>query len=657
MSVLHLDWETRSTVDLPNTGAYVYAQHPDTDIWCGAWAFDDEDPQIWAPGMPVPARIIEHVAAGGEIRAHNAAFERLIWQYIAGPRYGWPTPRLEQFVCSAAEAAAMSLPRNLDGLGKALGLTQQKDEEGYRLMLRMSRPRKIHPDGRIEWWDVPDRIARLHEYCEQDIVTERAAEKCLRRLTSREREIYLLDQRMNDRGVMIDRPLIVAAIDVAAEGVQRANGQLELVTGGAVDAVTNHGALRAWVREQGVETTSVAKARTAELLEGELPAAVREALTLRADAGRSSIAKLTPMLDHACGDDRMRGLLLYHGASTGRWTGRGPQPQNYPRGEVKDVELFIPAILARDYDAVDLIAHPIVVVSSLLRGMLRAAPGRDLIAGDFSAIEARVLNWLAGQEDVLDSFRAYDAGDKSQDPYKRMAVRMGRAARVEDVTKDGRQAGKAAELGCGFGMGWEKFIAAAWQVYQVRVNEAESKSAVAIYRETHPMVKEYWYELENAATHAVANPGVVNSVGPGRNVKLSARGAYLYLVLPSGRPLCYPAPKLVERETPWGTVKEQLEYSAVHPISKQWVRERTYGGKLTENVVQAVARDLMADALLRLEARGYPPILSVHDEGIAEVPQGVGSTEEYEAIMRELPDWAAGCPVAAEAWRGERYRK
>jgi DNA polymerase I - 3''-5'' exonuclease and polymerase domains len=337
------------------------------------------------------------------------------------------------------------------------------------------------------------------------------------------------------------------------------------------------------------------------------------------------------------------------------------QPQNFPRGEVKDIESFIEWVMTRQYDVIDLFAHPVVVILSMLRSMLTARLDHELIAGDFSAIEARVLNWLAGQEDVCEAFRQYDRAEKKDkpkwDPYRRMAVRMGRAPSPELVTYEGRQAGKAAELGCGFGMGGEKFVSAAWTVYQVRVTREEANEAVRIYRETHPRVKAMWYDTENACIRAVQRPGEVQVFGGRRNLKAVVAGAYLYIILPSGRPLMYAAPSIEPRMTPWGELKDSLHFWGVDPFSKQWTQLGAYGGLLVENIVQAVARDLIAEALLRLEAAGYLPVLSVHDEAVCEVPVGFGSVQDFERLMSEVPTWAEGCPVAAEAWRGFRYRK
>lgn len=655
--VLSIDFETRATVDLRKSGVYPYAMHPDTDIWVMAYAFDEEDVDVWHPGEPLPARVAAHVEAGGEIRAWNAQFEKVIWREIMVPRYNAPPVRPEQWVDTAAEAAAMALPRSLDQAANVLGIKQKKDSEGYGLMMRMTKPRRIDPDGTIIWWHDPARLERLDEYCRQDVRVERAAKKALRPLNPLERRIYLLDQAINDRGVHIDVPLVQAAIRIVDEGMARANITIDEITGGAVTTITNHNALAGWLTLEGVENEGVSKPALKELLESDLDPKIRKALELRAQAGRTSVAKLGSMLNVIAADWRARGLTLYHAASTGRWGGKLIQPQNFPRGEVKNVEEFIDMVQANAYDLIDQFAHPIVVVLSMLRAMLIAKPGYDLIAGDFSAVEARVVNWLAGQDDVLDLFRAYDAGDKTKDPYKVMAVKMGRAKTTADVTVQDRQAGKAAELGCGFGMGHDKFVTAAWDVYQVRVTLEEAKSAVDIYRKSHARVKQLWYDAENAAIEATQNPGRVVIFGGRKNLKAIVAGSYLYLVLPSGRALAYAAPRVQPGKTPWGEEKDQLTYMGVHPKTNQWVRMSTYGGHLTENLVQAVARDLLAEAMLRLEEAQYPIVLHAHDEAVAEVAKGIGSLKEYESIMAASPAWADGLPILVEGWRGERYRK
>jgi DNA polymerase len=694
VSILSGDFETRSTVELKSAGVYRYAEDPTTDIWCLAYAFDDEEPEIWTPptcdcrtlvppavcdecgiwnkGTPyvaagLPERVVEHIQAGGEFRAWNCAFERIMWNSIMVKRYGAPPLALEQCYCTAAEAAAMALPRALGNAADVLGVEQQKDDAGYRLMLRMARPRRVMPDGTIIWWDVPDKKQKLFSYCKQDVRTERSIYKVTRRLVPGEREKYMLDQRMNDRGIVLDRALVEAAKDIVDVGVTRANARLHDITQGDVAGVTKRDDLVEWLNTQGLVTESISKPALAALLErDDIAANVREVLELRANAGRSSVAKLDSMLEVVQADGVLRGLLLYHAASTGREGGRLVQPHNFPRGEVKDVELFIPAVLEGDYDYLDLFAPPIVIVLSMLRSMLVARPGHDLIAADYSAIEARVLDWLADQQDAVEAWRQYDAADKADkpkfDPYRVMAVRMGLATAPELVTKEQRNAGKAAKLGLGFGMGEKKFVTASWDVYQVRVTEEQALAAKNIYRDACDKVKRFWYDTNQACIDAVSKPGTVQVFGGLKNLKATKRGGYLYIILPSGRPLCYPAPSIEEREMPWSTpeapaTKMSLHYWGVNQVTRQWCKIGAYGGLLVENIVQAVARDLMMDATGRAEERGYLPVLNVHDEVVTDVPRDFGSVKEFEQLMAETPAWATGCPVAAEGWRGPRYRK
>jgi DNA polymerase len=381
-------------------------------------------------------------------------------------------------------------------------------------------------------------------------------------------------------------------------------------------------------------------------------------------------------------DQRARGLFLYHAASTGRWGGKLIQPQNFPRGEIPDVESYIEDILKERYDYISMFAHPIVVASSLLRSMLCAPPGRDLMAADFAAIECRIVNWLAGQDDVVEHFRRLDAGDGDHNPYKIMAVRMGRGASVGDIKKPSEdyQAGKAAELGCGFGMGAKKYVSAAWDVHQLRVTEAEALAAVKIYRATHAHVKNFWYETEAACIRAIQNPGEICTFGAAARLRVLVAGAYMYLMLPSGRPLVYAAPRIVQVETPWSReareeamisralgekvdippvqMKAQIEFYGVDQETKQWVRQRTYGGHLVENIVQAVARDLLAEAMLRQDAKGRQVVLHSHDELVVEVSRSdTLSVAGFCSEVAEVPAWGLGCPIAAEGWRGTRYRK
>lgn len=647
--IVSCDFETRSTVDLRKAGTHVYAAHPTTDVWCLAYAFDDEEPELWTPEQPFPERLVSAVTAGAEFRAWNAQFERVIWRHVLTQRRGVPSPDMRQWVCTAAEAAAMNLPRALGDCARVLGVAQQKDQPGHMYVLRMAQPRSRRGKALV-WWDVAERLERLYTYCKQDVRTERSVARALRRLTPHEREIFLLDQQINDRGVGIDTALVRRMRTIAQRAAEEANAQLARTTRGNVGAVTQVAELTAWVRARGVECDGVRKAVVRNLLAGSaLPADVREALTLRQEAGRSSAAKLTSMLNAVSGDRRARGLLLYHGAGTGRWSGRRIQPHNFPRGDF-DYRPFLALLHAGDYDTLSLITPPLQVVSAALRGVIVPAAGHHLMVGDFEQIEARVLAWCAGQDDQLALFRA------GQSPYPPMAEAIYSLppGTINSKTDPRYKIGKDTVLGCGYGMGADKFRTQILEKEGHDVGMELAERAVRTYRDTMTAVTSLWRHAERAAIAAVQAPGSEQRLA---GCVFTKRGGYLYIVLPSKRPLCYARPRIMPRETPWGAVKAAVVAEYVDPITKRWGPRALYGGLLVENIVQAIARDLMADAMLRQEQAGYPIILTVHDEVIADVLDGHGSVAEFTALAETVPEWARGCPVAFKAWEGDRWRK
>ena len=334
--ILSLDYESRSAVDLKKAGVHRYAADPSTDLWCACFAFNDEPVETWRPGEPCPERVVSHVAEGGMLSAWNAGFERIMTERLAGPRYGWPVPRLEQWEDTAAWGAAMGLPRGLGDAAKAMGLPQEKDEEGHRLMMRMAkprRPRKGEAADDLLWWDDAERVERLIEYCIDDVEAERALRNVLFPLQAQERETWLFDQRMNDRGVRLDLDLIRALRRLADEASRRLDAEMTEATGGWVTACTQVGRLTEWLRDvQGVPATSLAKAALDEMLATDLPPAARRAVEIRQLAAKTSTKKLDAMLACVDADGRARGQHLYHGAGTGRWSGRLIQVQNFPRG-------------------------------------------------------------------------------------------------------------------------------------------------------------------------------------------------------------------------------------------------------------------------------------------------------------------------------------
>lgn len=715
MAVLSIDFESRSTLPLNKTGVYPYAAHPTTDILCMAYAFDDEPVELWTPeaqswepspdsdwfllngpikSLFIPERVVQHIISGGEVRAWNAQFERIMWNEIMAKRYGFPPLTIEQTFDTAADAAALALPRALGKAAVVLGLDVEKDMEGRKLMLKMCKPRKIKawrvtcvngctdgpyvksqapktcqvwgcgadidPEGFYEsglktviWWDTPEMRHDLGEYCKRDVEVERAVGKRIRKLPAAEREVYVLDQRMNDRGVMIDVPLVHAAEEIVAEGVYRANIELAEVTSGEVGSVTKVADLTRWLQYQGLDIDNVRKDTLRDALAGDdLPEDVRAAMVIRTEAGKTSNAKLASMLHASCDDGRARGLLLYHGAGPGRWSGKLIQPQNFPRPSVKDIESYIPWVMDGLYDVIDMEHPPTVVVSSMLRSMLRAAPGHRFMAGDYSQIEARVLAWLAEQEDLVELFAR---GGKV---YEEMAAFIyGMLVEEIENPSEERQVGKNSILGGGFQMGWERFQAQVKEQTGIEISDEDAKKAINGYRTKNFKIKAFWPAINQAAMEAVRNPGKVTTVGRNGCIRYVVRGQFLWCQLPSKRFLAYAKPDIREKTVPWGGTRPALTYMGVDSTTRRWRRHSTYGGHLTENVVQATARDIMVHGLMNLEREGYRPLLTVHDEVICETPDGHGSVAELEQLMIDPPAWADGLPTAAEGWEGARYRK
>lgn len=652
-----LDFETRSTIDLKTAGSTRYAKHPTTDVWCACFYVPElDDIVVWRPGMP--RGVLAELAANPDVifRAWNAAFERRIWREIMVKRYGFPDIPLERWRCTAAEAAACALPRKLESAARVLGATQQKDDAGHRLMLRMAKPRRFLPDGTPEWWDTPDRVERLIAYCKQDVRTEMAVKRQVRDLTDYELRVYQLDQRINDRGVMLDRALAHAVQVLAGEAVDRANGELAEVTAGRVTGVTKREDIVSFLCSEGAETETINKdAVRALLASDQLTEAARRVLELRAEAGKSSVSKVNKMFSCVCDDDRMRDLLLYHGAGTGRWAGRLIQPQNLPArskalGDTFKVAPWIEPVLSDEFDLIDL-SHPVLeVLAMMLRPCLIASPGMKLIGADFAAIEARVLAWLAGEQWLLDAFA------KGKDSYRLMASDIYRVP-ADEIGKPSaeRDMGKRVILGCGFGMGWKKFILTCAKD-DVFIEEKVAKQIIDTYREKNRRIKAFWYELERCAINAVKAPGEKFYAADGKLI-FTKRGDYLWIALPGRtRALAYYKPRIVEKLAPWGDKVEAVRFWGEND-KRQWVQMDLYGGLLAENVTQAVARDLMVAAMFRLEDTGYSTILSVHDELLTEVPSDFGSVKALEQLMSEVPAWAHGCPVAAEGWTGHRYQK
>lgn len=684
-----------------------YALDPSTRILCLAYDMaDGKGATVWRPGDPPPRALLDHIAAGGVVSAHNAGFEGWIWNTIGRAFYGWPELPISQLRCNAAKARAHGLPGSLDKLGEVLGGKAKKDKTGEKLIPLLSIPqtpsKKFPFKFRTPETD-PDLFAALYKYCAGDVATEIETGALLPELSAEERAVWALDQEVNARGVAIDVEGLARAQEVIDHLTAEGNIRIRDLTAGAVETVGQRDRLIKWFEAQGLDLPDLNDETVeAALTRPGLRPAVVEVLRLRASLAQSSVKKLRSIGWRLCPDNRIRDLFVYCGADrSGRWAGRGPQPQNLKAGgppvercgtcgsihhigrgccgEVRPVdwdyqaaELALEDLKNYDLETVaDLWGDPVELVAGCMRSLFVAGPGHDLIGADFSAIEAVVLAALAGEGWRLEVFWTHGK-IYEQSAAKITGIPFEDFIAYKNETGEHhpkRKLGKVAELASGYS-GWVN----AWCNFGADryMTEPEIKDAVLAWRRESPAIVEFWggqwkrgadrrswdyapYGLEGAAVQAMKNPGSGFSCGA---ISFLLHGDALFCRLPSGRAIVYHAPHLHREEDRRGLMVDQLSYNQWDSQIKQWRRVRTYGGKLVENVVQATARDLQAAALVRVNAAGFPPVLHVHDEIIAEVPEGQKDPEDFRRVMAALPAWAEGWPLRVGApWRGKRYRK
>lgn len=739
MTGLEIDFETRSDVDLKKRGVYVYMASPHTRALIASYKLDGGPVQRWRYPAPCPPDIAAHVAAGGTISAHNAGFERLLWQMVLTPRYGWPAVATEQFRCTAATAAALSLPRDLGGVGAALNLPIQKDKEGMRLIRKFSMPRRPKKGEDLNglYWnepeDHPEDFEKFIRYCDVDVETEHAADRRMVRLSKDEQELYWISERINDRGVRIDTRSLMAALDLADKAKAGLDAEMLEATGGYVAACSKVADLTRWVQSQGVSMASAAKAEIEELLELEdLPANVRRAVEIRQEAAKTSVSKLEAFRNRVGVDGRVRGSFLFNAAGTGRWSSLGVQLHNMPRPRkvFEDAHLILASLFAdiRTSDPAWLdfvygkpLGRPLHLLSDAIRSFIWAAPGHDLLVADYSGIEGAVAAWAAGESWKVQALFDLIADPSLPDLYRRAAAGIYNTTPDLLTKKDPRrQVGKVSELSLQYQGGVGAFYSMArnysmklgpvfdpvWEAasperrekavkrYEQCLKRGQAKTDVLSreawlaaelvkigWRATHPAICAAWGILDDAVRGAVLDPGQKFRA---LNVDYLYARNFLWCRLPSGRCLAYGNPRL--REQVWfkqrgedaseimlkeeaekavrrgegsieGAAKAAVTVMGVNSVTRKWERYALYGGLLFENIVQAIARDLLANGIRRAEAAGYPVIGHVHDEIITEVPRGFGDVEVFEQLICELPAWAHGLPLVADGWRGKRYRK
>lgn len=636
---LHYDFETRATVDI-KLGVHKYAEHPATKVLCLAYAFGDEPPRIWRPlcGDVFPQEVMDHVARGGRRVAHNEAFDRTIWNVVLRRELPHlPIAKIEHGDCTMVRAQVLGLPGGLDMVCKALKLPVTKDLEGYKVMMKLCKPQKI--GGELVWLNDPELFERLYAYCLRDIEAEAPVDKLLPPLSDVERELWHMSERINDRGIAIDQDNVRRAAEVVdAEGKALSLAVSQLTRGQAT--ATQRGKLLAWLDNHGLELPDMKKHTIRDATKGDMPTeAIAQVLKLQTEANKTSTAKLKKMANRVCNDGRVRGEYRFAGASTLRWSSNGIQLHNFARPD-KGFKLddavncfewlaYPPqharTAIRREYGSV------MFAMSHSLRPLLIAGPGKELICADYSNIEGRVLAWLAGEEWKLDAFREYDAGT-GPDLYK-LAFAKAFGVPADSVDDDQRQVGKVIELSLQYQSGHGGFLAMAagydadikrvaevvhantpadeWRKFSEmydakgaphfnleRYEWTAIKALVTKWRNANSSIRTFWYELEEAAIAAVAEPGKVTGVRG--LVHFQVADNFLWVRSPSGSRLAYAYPSLGEIDTPWGVTKPSIRVWGTEKGA--WMPYHLYGGLLAENCIAGGACVLTDAGYKRLDA-------------------------------------------------------
>lgn len=655
MAILYCDFETRSRCDLKAHGVYNYAQDLSTEVLCMSYAFDDEDVRTWLPGQPFPPAVKNH---RGQIRAHNAAFERLIFWYVLQINFD-----LEQFYCTAAQARANCAPGSLEDVGRFAGASMRKDHRGSQLIRLLSIPQA---DGTFR--EDAALMAEMVAYCESDVRAMRAISQAQRELSADELRDYHVNERINDRGVLLDKPLALAAVRYAEKEAVEIQDIVSEVTKGAVTSVRSP-KMREWVlsrvgpeaikiatvHKDGEAKLSIDKNVRANLLAfaeenpDEVPAEVAEVIQCADDLWASSVAKFSRAAALSDEEDcRVRGAFVFAGGSaTGRASSYGLQVHNFPRKCADDPALARQAIV-RGHQIVPQFGKRVTdVLKGMLRPALMADKGKVLVVADWAAIEARVTPWASNSNSGAAKLGIFERGE---DVYKHNAAATFRVG-YADVDKDQRQIGKVQELACGFAGGVGAFNAMG-RIYNIFLPESDSRRMVDGWRRANPWAPVYWDALERAYTGAMRNPGMEFTAG--RVTYLYDR-LHLWYALPSGRVLCYPFARFDEE----GNITYAKASWKPAADAKEWPRARLWRGLACENITQAIANDLLRWTLLRLEEEGLDVVLHVHDEVVLEVPEAdaQSAADRLVGIMCKTPGWAYGLPLNAEVTTMTRYGK
>ena len=642
--ILEADIESYSDVDLIKCGVYAYADSPAFEILLFAYSFDGGETQIidLAQGEKLPAEVEDAIFDVSVTKtAYNANFERTCLSKHFG-RYIPP----ESWHCSAVQAAMLALPRSLEDVGRVLGLDEQKMKEGKELIRYFCvpcKPTKVN-GGRTRNLPchAPEKWELFKTYCKRDVDVEKSIRRKLHNfpIPESEMELYRLDQRINDRGVLVDMKLVRNAVSCERLHKEVVTKRAYELTG--LENPNSVAQLKGWLGDKGMEAESLSKKAVADMI-AETDGEVAELLRLRLMLAKTSVKKYEAIERSACSDGRVHGMLMFYGANrSGRWSGKNVQLHNLPKNYLPDLELARDLVKQGRFEDIELLYDSTPnVLSELIRTAFIPKPGCRFVVADFSAIEARVMGWLSGEEWVLDVFR----GDGKL--YEMTASRMFGIPMAE-IGKGSpeRAKGKVASLSCQYGGSTNGLISMG--ALDMGLTEDELPPLVAAWRKANPHMVQFWWDVDAAAIKAVREKQKTK-VG---KIIFEYKSGILFITLPSGRKLSYVKPRMAVNK--FG--RDGLTYEGISE-NKKWSRIETYGPKLVENIVQGTARDLLAEAMLRVEEKGYPIVMHCHDEIIAEVPEGIGSVDEMCEIMAIQPTWAEGLPLRADGYSCSFYQK
>ena len=665
---------TKNKGGLPVVGAAAYAGHPTARLLSLSYDLKDgRGPILWAPVLGPPLDLFNHIEKGGVLSAFNADFEWYFWYYVCHKKYGWPELPYTQLYCDQAKAAANGYPLNLKDCAKVTGAKEQKDPAGEKLIRKLTVPRSpTKNDPRLYYspQDAPTDFRKLYAYNIQDVKAEDAVSAIIPDLTPFEQNLYFLDKKINLHGCPIDMESLRACLVIVKQCQDIYNRELYEITDEAVKSADELEKLKTWLKSRGVEVDSLDKDHVAEFMDrkGEIPDDCYRAIEIRSILGSKSVAKVFALERMIAPDDTMKGMFQLFGAlRTKRYAGRGPQPQNLPKkGPFKkwgpeQIEEALADIKTHDLAwLIDKYKDPIKLVCGCLRGLFCASEGHDLICSDYSAIEAVVLAFMAGEQWRIDVFNTHgkiyemSASKATGVPFEEI-INHKKIHKTHHPLRNGL--GKTRELAGGYQGAygaWCKFGAEEF------MTEPEIIADVKKWRKESPNVVNFWYDIERTAKKAIANPGTPCTH---RGITYIVQGGKLYCYLPDGEFILYHNPRLVPYLDRWGKTRQKIVYSGWNSDYKKgpkgWMDViETYGGKLVENIIQAIAGNILKYAMLNVDKVGYQIVLHVHDEIVAMVKKGWGSVAELERLMNILPPAYASWPVKAKGgWRGPRFRK